>query len=182
MFGRSQRPEADAIEVLIGARATFSGRLQCDASIRIDGAVDQGQIETPANVILTETANVQGDIVARVVSIRGKFKGVIQADRVELLGGSQVGGVLNVNSFYMDENVLMRAAVNIRAENLVEAKVPPPPANPAIPVQPPAQPVSAQPVQPPVQPPIAPPNQPPAQSTVAPLTQPLSAPPSPPAE
>ncbi|MCB0150510.1 MAG: hypothetical protein KDE01_23040, partial [Caldilineaceae bacterium] len=53
VFGRSQRPEADAIEVLIGARATFSGRLQCDASIRIDGAVDQGQIETPANVILT---------------------------------------------------------------------------------------------------------------------------------
>jgi len=182
VFGRSQRPEADAIEVLIGARATFSGRLQCDASIRIDGAVDQGQIETPANVILTETANVQGDIVARVVSIRGKFKGVIQADRVELLGGSQVGGVLNVHSFYMAENVLMRAAVNIRAENLVEAKVPPPPANPAIPVQPPAQPVSAQPVPPPVQPPIAPPNQPPAQSTVAPLTQPLSAPPSPPAE
>ncbi len=153
MFGRSQRPEADAIEVLIGARATFSGRLQCDASIRIDGAVDQGQIETPANVILTETANVQGDIVAKVVSIRGKFKGMIQADRVELLDGSQVGGVLNVNSFYMDENVLMRAAVNIRADTLVEAKVPSPPVNPVIPVQPPTQ--------PPAQPPSAPP-QPPA--------------------
>ncbi len=178
MFGRSQRPEADAIEVLIGARATFSGRKQCDASIRIDGAVDQGQIETPANVILTETANVQGDIVAKVVSIRGKFKGVIQADRVELLDGSQVGGVLNVNSFYMDENVLMRAAVNIRAENMVEAKVPPPPAISAIPVQPPAQPLSAQPVQPPLQPPIAQPVQPP----IAPPAQPLSTPPSLPPE
>jgi cytoskeletal protein CcmA (bactofilin family) len=44
---------------LIGARATFSGRLQCDASIRIDGAVEQGHIETPANVILTETATVK---------------------------------------------------------------------------------------------------------------------------
>jgi len=153
MFRRPQRPEADAIEVLIGARATFSGRLQCDASIRIDGAVDQGQIETPANVILTETANVQGDIVARVVSIRGKFKGMIQADRVELLNGSQVGGVLNVNSFYMAENVLMRAAVNIRAEQLVEAKVPAPPANPVIPVRSPAQqppqPLSVPPAQPP---------------------------------
>lgn len=134
MFGRTSRPEPDAIEVLIGARATFSGRLQCDASIRIDGAVDQGHIETPANVILTETATVNCDIVARVVSIRGKFKGIIQADRVELLDGSQVGGVLNVNSFYMGDNVLMRAAVNIRADTMTDVKPPPPPANPAIPV------------------------------------------------
>ncbi len=43
MFGRTSRPEPDAIEVLIGPRATFSGRLQCDASIRIDGAVDAKQ-------------------------------------------------------------------------------------------------------------------------------------------
>lgn len=134
MFGRTSRPEPDAIEVLIGARATFSGRLQCDASIRIDGAVDQGHIETPANVILTETATVSCDIIARVVSIRGKFKGIIQADRVELLDGSQVGGVLNVNSFYMDDNVLMRAAVNIRADTMADVKPPPPPANPTIPV------------------------------------------------
>jgi cytoskeletal protein CcmA (bactofilin family) len=134
VFGRTSRPEPDAIEVLIGARATFSGRLQCDASIRIDGAVDQGHIETPANVILTETATVNCDIVARVVSIRGKFKGIIQADRVELLDGSQVGGVLNVNSFYMGDNVLMRAAVNIRADTMADVRPPAPPANPAIPV------------------------------------------------
>ncbi len=130
MFGRTSRPEPDAIEVLIGPRATFSGRLQCDASIRIDGAVDQGHIETPANVILTETAIVNCDIVARVVSIRGKFKGLIQADRVELLEGSQVGGVLNVNSFYMDDNVLMRAAVNIRADTMADMEAAPAPAHP----------------------------------------------------
>jgi cytoskeletal protein CcmA (bactofilin family) len=136
LFARTVRPEPDAIEVLIGARAKFSGQLQCDASIRIDGAVEQGQIETPANVIVTETATVQCDIVAKVVSIRGKFKGIIRADRVELLNGSQVGGVLNVNSFYMDDNVIMRAAVNIRADAAADIKLPPPPAAPAIPVTP----------------------------------------------
>jgi cytoskeletal protein CcmA (bactofilin family) len=134
LFARNARPEPDAIEVLIGARARFSGQLQCDASIRIDGAVDQGQIETPANVIITETATVQCDITAKVVSIRGKFKGIIQADRVELLDGSQVGGVLNVNSFYMDDNVVMRAAVNIRADTVGDIKLPSPPTNPTIPV------------------------------------------------
>jgi cytoskeletal protein CcmA (bactofilin family) len=71
-----------------------------------------------------------------VVSIRGKFKGVIQADRVELLDGSQVSGILNVNSFYMAENVVMRAAVNIRADAAADVKLPPPPTHAQIPVNP----------------------------------------------
>jgi cytoskeletal protein CcmA (bactofilin family) len=152
LFGRSQRPEPDAIEVLIGARATFSGSLQCDASIRIDGAVEQGRIATPANVIITETANVQCDIVAKTVSVRGQFKGVIQADRVEMLDGSQVQGVLNVNSFYMDENAVLRAAVNIRGAAAHEAGPPQPPTQTSIPV--------VSPVIPPAPPAATPPSMP----------------------
>lgn len=114
MFSRLHRPEPDAIEVIIGARATFSGQLRCDASIRIDGAVEGGQIETPANVILTETARVQADIAARTVSIRGVYKGTLHAERVELLQGSQIYGALHVGSFYMDDGVVLRAELNIR--------------------------------------------------------------------
>ncbi|MEZ4710531.1 MAG: polymer-forming cytoskeletal protein [Caldilineaceae bacterium] len=114
MFGRMQRPEPDVIEVIVGPRATFSGRMQCDASIRIDGAVESGHLETPANVILTETARVQCDITAKTVSIRGVFQGLIRADRVELLEGCQVYGALHVNSFFMDEGVLLRAELNIQ--------------------------------------------------------------------
>lgn len=114
MFGRNQRPAPDAIEVIIGPRATFNGNLRCDASVRIDGAVEAGHIETPANVILTETARVQCDITAKAVSIRGRYKGTIRADRAELLEGSQIYGALYVNSFFMDEGVLLRAELNIQ--------------------------------------------------------------------
>jgi len=114
VFGRGQRPEPDAIEVIIGPRATFNGHLRCDASIRIDGSVEGGQIETPANVVLTESARVQCDIMAKTVSIRGIYKGILRADRVELLQGSQIYGTLQVNSFYMDEGVLMRAELHIQ--------------------------------------------------------------------
>ncbi len=114
MFGRYNRPEPDAIEVIIGPRASFRGNLQCDASIRIDGAVTGGQIETPANVILTETAHAECDIRAKTVSIRGIYRGTINAYRVELLAGSQVFGALNVNSFFMDEGVLLHAELNIQ--------------------------------------------------------------------
>lgn len=114
LFSRMQRPEPDAIEVVIGARATFNGHLRCDASIRIDGAVEGGEIETSANVILTETARVQADIVARTVSIRGLYKGTLHAERVELLQGSQIYGALHVGSFYMDDGVVLRAELNIQ--------------------------------------------------------------------
>lgn len=114
MFNRARRPEPDAIEVIIGPRAIFSGQLQCDASIRIDGAVDDGQIDTSANVVITEMAQVRCNIKAKAVSIRGLFRGVVHAERVELLEGSQIYGSLNVHSFFMDEGVLMQAELNIR--------------------------------------------------------------------
>ena len=127
MFGRYRRPEPDAIEVIIGPQGSFQGDLRCTASIRVDGTVTGGHIETPANVILTEGAQVTCDIRARTVSIRGVFRGTIDADRVELLGGCQVYGALNVLSFFMDENVLLRAELNIRgAESKPVAALPAP--------------------------------------------------------
>ena len=139
-FGRSHKPEADAIEVIIGPRASFAGELRCDTSIRVDGAVDGGRIETPANVILTETARAQCDITAKTVSIRGIFHGVIRADRVELLEGSQVYGALHVNSIYMDEGVLLRAELNIQGAPVDDGSaLPRPDATAAIPVIAPAR-------------------------------------------
>jgi cytoskeletal protein CcmA (bactofilin family) len=114
LFRRTERPEPDVIEVIIGPRATFSGNLRCDASVRIDGSVESGQIETPANVIFTETARAECNVIAKTVSIRGHVRGIIRADRVELLAGSQVYGALHVNTFYMDDGVLMRAELNIQ--------------------------------------------------------------------
>lgn len=141
MFGRPQRPEADAIEVIIGPHASFSGDLRSDSSIRIDGVVDGGQVESAANVVLTETAQAQCDIRAKTVSIRGVFQGTIHADRIELLKGCQVYGALHINSFYMDDGVLLRAEVTIQGEAVPEpAKLPRPRPADAIPVIDPARP------------------------------------------
>ena len=120
MFGRDRRPEPDAIEAIIGPRASFSGKLMCDASIRIDGTIEGGDIQTPVNVILTETARVECNITAKTVSIRGFYRGTIDANRVELLAGSQVYGVLNVRSFFMDESVSLHAELNIQGSGQQE--------------------------------------------------------------
>ncbi len=102
-FRRTSRPNPDQIEAIIGPRATFSGQLRCDGSVRLDGTVEGGLIETPANVLITESARVMVDIKARTVSIAGAFKGTITADRVELLEGGKLWGTINVRTFLLDE-------------------------------------------------------------------------------
>ena len=102
-FRRDSRPNPDQIEVIIGPRATFSGQLRCDGSIRLDGTVEGGLIETPANVLITESARVMVDIKARTVSVAGAYKGTITADRVELLEGGRLWGTINVRTFLLDE-------------------------------------------------------------------------------
>jgi cytoskeletal protein CcmA (bactofilin family) len=102
-FRRDARPNPDQIDVVIGPRTTFSGQLRCDGSIRLDGTVEGGVVETPGNVLITESARVMVDIKARTVSIAGAYKGTITADRVELLEGGRLWGTINVRTFLLDE-------------------------------------------------------------------------------
>lgn len=103
LFRRDSRPAPDQIEATIGPRATFDGRLRCDGSVRIDGTVEGGLIETLGNVLITESARVMADIVAKTVSVAGAYKGKITAERVELLEGGRLWGAIHVKSFLLDE-------------------------------------------------------------------------------
>ena len=102
-FRRDSRPAPDQIDIIIGPRATFSGQLRCDGSIRFDGTAEGGLIETPGNVLITEGARVMADIKAKTVSVAGAYKGTIIADRVELLDGGRLWGTIRVRSFLLDE-------------------------------------------------------------------------------
>ncbi len=123
MFRRSNRPEPDAIEVIIGPRATYNGVLRSDTSIRIDGVMESGLLETPANVILTENSRVNAEIRARTVSIRGEFDGIIRADRAELLVGCHVSGILYVKSFLLDDGATLDGELHMQGVS----QTPPPP-------------------------------------------------------
>jgi cytoskeletal protein CcmA (bactofilin family) len=103
VFRRESRPAPDQIDVVIGPRATFDGRLRCDGSVRLDGAVEGGSIETLGNVLITEGARVMADITAKTVSVAGAYKGNIVAERVELLEGGRLWGLIKVQSFLLDE-------------------------------------------------------------------------------
>jgi len=134
VFGREKRPEPDQIEVILGPRASFNGHLRCDGSIRLDGVVEGGSIETPANVIVTASAKVIADITARNVSVSGAVKGTITAERVELLDGGRIWGTVKAASFLLDEGGFLRGELVMQGEVPEEPFVIPPPET-AIPVE-----------------------------------------------
>jgi cytoskeletal protein CcmA (bactofilin family) len=137
VFKRESRPAPDQIDVVIGQRATFSGELRCDASIRLDGTVEGGIIETPGNVLISDTARVMADIAARTVSIAGAFKGSIEAERVELLEGGRLWGTIRVQSFLLDDGAHFQGELLMQTDEPPEPfLVPRPAAGEQIPVQP----------------------------------------------
>ncbi len=136
MFKRESRPAPDQIDVVIGQRATFSGQLRCDASIRLDGTVEGGAIETPGNVLISDTGRVMAEIQAKTVSIAGAFKGTINAERVELLEGGRLWGTIRVQSFLLDDGAHFQGELLMQSEEPPEPLLVPRPASgEQIPVQ-----------------------------------------------
>ncbi|MCO6452086.1 MAG: polymer-forming cytoskeletal protein [Caldilineales bacterium] len=107
MLRRPSRPQPDRIEVHIGPNANMTGNIKCDGSVKIDGVFDGGHIETLGNVIIGSEARVLADIKARTVSVAGAYRGELNAQRLELLEGGQIWGVIRVASFLLDDDAFM---------------------------------------------------------------------------
>ncbi len=120
MFKREQRPEPDRIDVNIGESATISGEIRCEASVRIDGVMENGRIETLGNVIIGPNARVLADIQAKTVSVSGAYKGDLTAQRVELLEGGRMWGSIRVASFLLDEGAFMHGELIMLSEETPE--------------------------------------------------------------
>jgi cytoskeletal protein CcmA (bactofilin family) len=104
VFGREKQPVAlDRIEVSVGPTANFSGDLQCDGIVKIDGIL-QGSIKTVGNVIISEQGRVDAHIEAENVSVSGQAKGSIVAKgRLEILSTGRVWADVTVSSFLLDD-------------------------------------------------------------------------------
>ncbi len=120
MFSKERRPDPDVVDVSLGPRATFSGNLRCDGSIRIEGVMEGGELETLGNVIIGPGAKVLANIRARTVSISGAYNGQIDAQRVELLEGGRAWGVIKVASFLLDEGAYLRGELVMQGESPAE--------------------------------------------------------------
>ena len=95
-----------SINSIIGAGTVIRGDIKVNGFVRIDGDID-GNLETSGNLIIGEKARIQGNIIARSITVGGIIKGNITATvSVKLLSSSVVLGNIQTHNFQADENVI----------------------------------------------------------------------------
>lgn len=91
------------VDVLIGENTTLNGDLVSESAIKIDGRVN-GNITTSREVILTATAQVEGDIAAASLIVSGHLHGNARADEQLLIKESGVlEGNIETGSLVIEE-------------------------------------------------------------------------------
>jgi len=93
---------------VIGPNARFSGTLETDGGLRIDGLCE-GAVEAAGNVIVGEQGRVLADIKAGNISVSGAVKGkIVASGRLEILSSGKVWGDIAVASFLIEEGGFFR--------------------------------------------------------------------------
>ena len=83
--------ETDKLGSLLGVNSSFKGQLNVKGTLRVDGTVE-GQLDADY-VILSETAEVKGEIKAKKIIIGGKIDGNARAQElVEIKSKGKVFG------------------------------------------------------------------------------------------
>jgi cytoskeletal protein CcmA (bactofilin family) len=99
--GKANEKPCASIDTLIGANAEVKGTLVFSGGLRIDGKL-KGNIMAPAEdnstVILSERAEVDGDVQVPHITLQGRVRGnVHSSERIELQRKAQITGDVHYN-------------------------------------------------------------------------------------
>jgi cytoskeletal protein CcmA (bactofilin family) len=126
----------------IGSGMSIVGQVVCTGQARVFGRIE-GELRV-SDLLLAESAQVEGDVIAQEVTVRGHVKGTIRSVRVRLEDGATVEGDIFHRSLSIEEGALFEGSSR-RVENPTNAPASIPeeipqerPAQPAVPPQAPA--------------------------------------------
>ena len=123
---KSQLPrglsESDSTEISsIGPGMTIVGKISVEGTLNVLGRLEgelQGSI-----VRICDGGQVEGTIVAQELTISGRFKGIIHANRVTLSRSAVVEGDISYHSLAIEEDAWFQGMSHPQ-ENLIAASAP----------------------------------------------------------
>jgi cytoskeletal protein CcmA (bactofilin family) len=109
---------ATEITALLGRGTHFEGKLVFEGRVRIDGSF-RGQIHTKDVLILGDGAEVEAEIEAGVVIVKGgSLQGTVRAsESIELYVPARVNGTLQAPEIFMDKGVQFSGTCTIEQPN-----------------------------------------------------------------
>lgn len=104
-----QKKETESnYDIIIGPSSLIKGDIESEGSIRVDGKIF-GNIKSLGNVIISENANVKGDIYSVNAEIYGKCEGNVQVKgKINIHQNSSLIGDIVAKSFNTKEGSLFK--------------------------------------------------------------------------
>src|SRR6266403_4070149 len=126
-WARSEPTTKAGTASCIGSDMSIVGKIDCKGPAQIFGRIE-GELRA-SDLLISDGAQVEGNVIAQNVTVCGRVKGTIRAVRVKLQDGGAVEGDIFHRSLSIDENSLFEGSSR-RVENptdapSVEAKGPP---------------------------------------------------------
>jgi cytoskeletal protein CcmA (bactofilin family) len=110
MFGKD-----DKLKSFLGTQAQLHGELITSGVLRLDGTI-AGRIQAD-EVILTETAFIKGDIVAKKIVVGGNVEGTLRAsDLVEIGSKGRVNGEIFTNKLLIIEGGKFNGQIEMKSD------------------------------------------------------------------
>jgi cytoskeletal protein CcmA (bactofilin family) len=90
---KSENNGSDTSTTIITVGATIKGEINLTCNLYVDGEFD-GTINSTNGINIGKNGHVNGEIVAKNISIQGKMDGTINAERVEIKAGGHMCGTI----------------------------------------------------------------------------------------
>jgi len=101
----------------IGSDMSIVGKIDCNGPAQVLGRIE-GELRA-SDLLISDGAQVEGNIIAQSVTVCGRVKGTIRAVRVKLQNGGAVEGDIFHRSLSIDENSQFEGSSR-RVENPTE--------------------------------------------------------------
>src|SRR5258708_36740898 len=89
-FARSEPTTKAGTASCIGSDMSIVGKIECNGPAQVLGRIE-GELRA-SDLLISDGAQVEGNVITRSVTICDRVKGTIRAVRVKLQSGGAVGG------------------------------------------------------------------------------------------
>ena len=107
-WARSEPTAKAGMASCIGSDMSIVGKIECNGPAQVLGRIE-GELRA-SDLLISDGAQVEGNIIAQGGTICGRVKGTIRAVRAKLLDGGAVEGDIFHRSLSIDENSLFEGS------------------------------------------------------------------------
>ncbi len=104
----------EKLKSFLGAQSEFQGELISKGILRIDGCAN-AKIQAD-QVILSETAVIKGEIIAKRIIVGGSVEGSLKAQAVEITSKGKVKGEISTDRLMVAEGGEFNGQIEMRAD------------------------------------------------------------------